>query len=79
MRHTLTQIVKNTDAKLSHVCNGKAYFRINLDGTLYQLELDSLDADWKDNYIQPEYRTITLMRWIRESIDNHTDAFIQLN
>lgn len=77
MKHTLIEIIKNTDAKISHICNGKVYFRINVDGTLYQLELDSHDADWKDNYIQPEYRAITLMRWIRPAIEK--GELIQLN
>ncbi len=77
MKHTLIEIVKNTDAKITHICNGKVYFRINVNGTFYELELDSHDSDWKDNYIQPQYRTITLMRWVRKAIEN--DTLIQLN
>lgn len=78
MKHTLKEIVKGTTAKLSHVCNGICYFIINVDGTLYQLEINSNDKiDWKDIYILPEYKAITLMRWIRESIDN--ESLIQIN
>lgn len=71
MKHTLKEIVKGT-AKISHVCNGIVYFKIDVEGTFYQLELDSTDEDWKSTYIEPEYKAITLMRWIRKSIVNNT-------
>jgi len=74
---TLTQIVKGSTAKLSHVCNGKVYFRIDNKDHTYQLEIDSMDSEWKDIYIQPSYATITLMRWIRKGLENG-DTFVEL-
>jgi len=80
MKHTLTEIVKGTTAKLTHVCNGLVYYSIDVDGTLYQLEINSMDrADWANIYIYPEYKAITLMRWIRDSINKDDGKFIQLN
>jgi hypothetical protein len=67
-KHTLKEIVAGT-AILSYVCNGKVYFEIiMIDNTKYQLELDSTDEDWKTTYIQPLYKAIALMRWIRKSM-----------
>jgi hypothetical protein len=75
---TLKEIVNGTMAKLSHICNGKVYFKIDTVEHQYQLEIDSMNSEWKNIYIVSEYKTITLMRWIRESIKNNDDKFIQL-
>jgi len=75
---TLTKIVKRTEAKLSHICNGQAYFRIETDKHLYQLEINCLDEEWKNVDIFPKYKAITLMRWIRASIEKKDDKFIML-
>ena len=76
-KHSLTDIVKCT-AKISHICNGIIYYNIDVDGILYQLPIDCTDmAEWKDTYIQVEYKAITLMRWIRKSMKE--DTLIQLN
>jgi hypothetical protein len=78
MKHTLKEIVKDNTAKLSYICNGVVYFNVDVDGTLYQFPIDGNDtSEWKDMYIYPEYKAITLMRWIRKSIQNET--LIQLN
>ena len=71
-------IVKGTQANLTHICNGKAYYRIDTENNAYQLEINCLDAEWNDVYIQPAYKTITLMRWIRKSIEKNDDSFIVL-
>ena len=77
MKHTLTEIVKGK-AKISHICNGMIYYNIDVDGTLYQLPINCTDMnEWKDTYIQVEYKAITLMRWIRKAIKE--DKLIQLN
>jgi len=76
MTHTLTQIVKNTKATLTHICNAKAYYRIDVDESSYQLEIDLNDDEWNNVYIYPEFKSITLMRWIRKGIENGN--FIQL-
>jgi hypothetical protein len=76
MKHTLTQIVKNTKAVLSHICDAKAYYIIEVDSSKYQLEIDLNNAEWKGTYLTPEFKAITLMRWIRKGIEN--EKFIQL-
>lgn len=75
----LKEIISNTMAKLSHICNGKAYYRINTENHIYQLEINCLSDEWKDVYIQPEYKSITLMRWIRKGLNNNDDTFIMLS
>jgi hypothetical protein len=75
---TLKEIVNGTMAKLSHICNGKVYFRIETSEHVYQLEIDCDCDEWKDVYMYPEYKAITLMRWIRKGMDNKDDTFIML-
>jgi len=77
MKHELKEIVKGTVAKLEHVCNGKADYRINVNDTIYQLEINIMEKEWENIYILPEYKSITLMRWIRKGIENGN--LIQLN
>lgn len=73
---SLTKIVKGTTAKLTHVCYGKVYYEIDTGEHKYQLEINSMDDEFKTTYLESEFKAITLMRWIREGIDNGT--FIQL-
>jgi hypothetical protein len=73
---TLTKIVKGTEAKLTHICNGRAYYRIETEEHVYQLEINTLDAEWKDVYVLPKYKAITLMRWIRESLEKKDDKLV---
>ena len=77
MKHTLIDIVKDTKAILTHVCEGKVYYQITVGDSIYQLELDSLSDDWKTTYFYPEFKSIYLMRWIRKGMEN--GKFIQLN
>jgi hypothetical protein len=74
----LVEIVNGTMAKLSHICNGKAYFQIETKKHLYQLEIDCQNEEWKNTYIYPEYKAITLMRWIRKGIEKNDNTFIML-
>jgi hypothetical protein len=74
----ITTIVKGTNASLSHVCNGKACYKIMTANHSYQLEINLMDAEWKDVYVFPEYKAITLMRWIRKGIESQDDSFIML-
>lgn len=77
LRHSLKQIVAgDTVAKLMHVSKGVLYYRIDVEDSAYQLAVDSMNDEWGDTYILPEYRAITLMRWIRKAID--TETLIQL-
>jgi hypothetical protein len=59
------------------VCNGKVYYRIDTAEHAYQLEIDSMDSEWKDMHIMPSYQSITLMRWIRKGLENG-ETFIEL-
>ena len=68
----LKTIVKGTKAELSFVCFGKVYYRIKTDKHLYQLEINSMDDELKTTYLDPEFKAITLMRWIRKGIENNT-------
>ena len=70
MKHTLKQIVKGTEARMSHVCEGKVYYEIAVEDSVYQLELDSNDDEWKATYLYPIFPAITLMRWIRKGMTN---------
>lgn len=72
MKHTLKQIVTGTTANISYVCAGKVYYEIPVENTIYQLEIDSLEDEWKSTYLLPTFKAITLMRWIRKGIENET-------
>lgn len=74
----IINIVKGTTAKLVHVCNGKVVYQIQTDKHLYQLELNSNDKEWETTYLLPEYKTITLMRWVRQGIEKNDGTFIVL-
>jgi hypothetical protein len=72
MKHTLKEIVTGTTATLTHVCAGKVYYQIDVENSSYQLEIDSLEDEWKTTYLMPTFKAITLMRWIRKGIENET-------
>lgn len=74
----ILSIVKGTNARLVHVCNGKVVYTIQTEKHLYQLELNSNDKEWETTYLLPEYKSITLMRWIRQGIENNDNTFIVL-
>ena len=77
LRHTLKQIVeKGNMAVMTHVCVGIVYYQINVGDSAYQLALNSMEDEWKTTYIYPEFKAITLMRWIRKAIE--TETLIQL-
>jgi hypothetical protein len=75
---TLKEIVNGTSANLTHICNGKAYFKIETRHHVYQLEINCNDEEWNGVYIYPIFKTITLMRWIRKAIESNSDTFIML-
>jgi len=75
---TIKTIVNGTEATLSHVCNGKACFKIMTADHSYQLEIDLMNSEWKDVYVYPTYKAITLMRWIRQGIEKDDGSFIEL-
>jgi hypothetical protein len=72
LKHSLVEIVKGTTAKLSYICAGIAYYEIDVDDSTYQFGINSLDDEWKTTYLYPTFKSVTLMRWIRKSIENDT-------
>jgi hypothetical protein len=79
MTHTLKEIVKKGNiASISYVCEGKVYYNINVGISAYQLELNSMDEEWKATYLLPNFSTISLMRWIRKGIEKQDGTFIQI-
>ena len=79
MKHTITEIVKTENqAELTRVCNGKVYYKILVKDTIYELELDSTDDDWKNTDLEPKFKVLKLMRWIRKGIEDEK-TFIQLS
>ena len=75
---SIKTIVNGTQASLSHVCNGKACYKIITADHSYQLEINLMDSEWKDVYVYPEYKAITLMRWIRLGLEKNDGSFIML-
>ena len=75
---SLKQIVKGTTARLTHVCNGRVVYQIETAEHLYQLEIDSTHQEWETTYLLPEFRSITLMRWIRKGMEAGDESFIML-
>lgn len=75
----LKQIVKGTHAVLTHVCNGRVVYQIRTPAHLYQLEIDSTEKEWESTYLTPEFKSITLMRWIRRGMESGDGSFIQLS
>jgi hypothetical protein len=77
-KHTLKEIIKDTDALLTHVCLGKVYYIIYVGNSAYQLEIDSMQDEWKETYLLPRFKAITLMRWIRQGLEKEDGTFIQI-
>lgn len=78
MKHSLKEIVSGTDALLTHICTGKVYYQIHVCESTYQLEINSMDDEWKTTYLLPRFKAINLMRWIRKGIEKEDGTFIQL-
>jgi len=76
MKHTLKEIVTGTKATLQHICNGMVYYNIEVEDSIYQLQIDSKEEEWQTTFLYPEFKAITLMRWIRKGID--TERFIRI-
>lgn len=64
----IIDLVKNKIARLSYICAGKAFYNIEDE---YQFSIDLNSDEWKTTYLYPEYKAITLMRWIRKALENN--------
>ena len=77
LKHTLKQIVGNDNlAKLIYICYGVVYYQIDVEDSSYLLGIDSMEDEWTTTYLYPEFKAITLMRWIRKAIE--TEKLIQI-
>ena len=53
LAHTLKEIVKDNEAIMTHVCEGKVYYEIHVlfpaekPYSIYQIEIDSTTDEWK--------------------------------
>ncbi len=75
---SVKNIIKGSTARLTHICEGKVYYRIETGEHTYQLEIDSCTSEWKATYLMPEFKSIHLMRWIRMGIESGDGSFIKL-
>ena len=77
LKHSILEIVKNTIAKLDYVVNGKCIYTTEVNGTKYQFPVNTNEIGNEKEYWTAEYKSITLMRWIREAKEK--GELIQLN
>jgi hypothetical protein len=69
MKHTITQIVKGTTARLQYCQGGKLYYTVRVEDTKYTFPVDVTDkAEVGDGIFLLEDKAITLMRYIRKAI-----------
>jgi hypothetical protein len=69
MKHTITQLVKGTIARLSHASSGKLFYTITVEDTEYQFPIDITDrAEVGDAQFNLEEKGIYLMRYIKKAI-----------
>jgi len=76
-QRTLKEIVTGTMAEIQFICDGMVYYHIKVEDSLYHLTINSNDDEWKNTYIYPELKSITLMRWIRKGMKDG-ENFIQI-
>lgn len=70
---TLKEIVKNNIAKFSHACSGVLYYTVECENGIYQFPVDMNNKeDVGTTTFVNEYKAITLMRYIRKSMENET-------
>jgi len=71
MRHTITEIVKETTARLTHSQGGKLYYAVDVEDLTYTFPVDVTDRDdVGDAMFELEHKAITLMRYIRKAMDS---------
>lgn len=69
MKHTITQIVKGTTARLQYCQGGKLYYAVRVEDTKYTFPVDVTDkAEVGDGIFLLEDKAITLMRYIRKAM-----------
>ena len=68
---TLKEIVANNNpAKFSHYRDGNFFYTVEVGGVKYAFPISIEEA--KGATMLAEFKAITLMRWIRKSLDANT-------
>ena len=64
-------VVKDTTAKFAYACDGKIYYQIEKDNNnyIFPINLENRE-DVGLTRFEPEYKAITLMRYVRKAIDS---------
>ena len=64
-------VVKDATAKFAYACDGKIYYQIDNNGNSYifPINLENKE-DVGLTRFEPEYKAITLMRYVRKAIDS---------
>ena len=74
---TLKEAIKNTTSKFSHACAGILYYIDYVGDEHYQFPIDMNNKDDVGTAtFFSEYRSITLMRYIRKAMDK--EEFIKI-
>tara|TARA_R110000868_G_scaffold76573_6_gene220182 strand:- start:12646 stop:12897 length:252 start_codon:yes stop_codon:yes gene_type:complete len=69
MKHTITQIVKGTTARLQYCQAGKLFYTVRVEDIKYTFPVDVTDInEVGDGIFLLEDKAITLMRYIRKAI-----------
>jgi hypothetical protein len=71
MKHTITEIVKNNTAQLTHAQNGKIYYKIEVADDIYSFPVDISDrVEVGDAEFKLSEKAIYLTRYIRMAQEN---------
>lgn len=62
-------IVKGTTAKFEYASCGVLYYKVETDTHVYIFPVDMNEEGNGTTRFEAEYKAITLMRWIRKSIE----------
>ena len=72
MKHTITQIVKNNYAKLTHATVGKIHYSIQVEDYLYEFPIDITDrTEIGDSMFNLQEKAIYLTRYIKKADKNN--------
>jgi hypothetical protein len=66
---SVKDIVKGTTAKFEYASCGVLYYKIENDTHVYIFPVDMNEEGIGTTRFEAEYKAITLMRWIRKSIE----------
>ena len=70
MHLNIKNIVKNNAAKFSFYRAGYMYYEVSVDGQLYRFPVSLEDLGTAT--LLAEHKAITLMRYIRKALEDHT-------